>query len=235
MISRKRSAVLIPAIVLPLLTCHMARANLVTNGGFEFYTGTAPKDFTSNSLPTDWSTGGYVYLDAYGTAVTAPGIQVWGPFPNTSPQGGNFIESDGSAGLAFPVSQTISSLTVGQTYNVSFYQAAGQELNDSGATTELWQVSLGSDTQTSAVMNTPSQGVFPWEPQTLTYTASSTSEVLSFLAVGSGGVPPIVFLDGVDMESSVPEPSAFMLLAGVATVIALGRLGRRASAKSSPA
>ena len=37
----------------------------------------------------------------------------------------------------------------------------------------------------------------------------------------------MVFLDGVDMESTVPEPSAFLLLAGVGTVIAIGRLGRR--------
>jgi hypothetical protein len=46
-------------------------------------------------------------------------------------------------------------------------------------------------------------------------------------------VPPIAFLDGVDMESSVPEPSAGLLLAGVGTVVAMGRLGRRAMAKSS--
>jgi hypothetical protein len=231
MLSKIFFAIVISAI--GLIACGTARANLVTNGGFENYTGTAPKDFTSNCLPTDWSTGGYVYLDAPGTATTAPGIQVWGPFPNTSPQGGNFIESDGSSGLAFPINQTISGLTVGQNYNLSFYQAAGQQLNDSGATTEQWQVSLGSDTQFSALMNTPSEGVFPWEPQTLSYTASSTSEVLSFLAVGSGGVPPIVFLDGIDMESTVPEPSAFLLIIGVGAVLAIGRLGRRKLAKSS--
>jgi PEP-CTERM motif len=231
MITRKLSVIfIIPVIGLAVLTCGMARANLVTNGGFEFYGGVAPKDFTSNCLPTDWSTGGYVYLDAPGTAVTAPGIQVWGPFPATSPQGGNFIESDGSSGLAFPINQTITGLTVGQNYSVSFYQAAGQQYLDSGATTEQWQVSLGSDTQFSAVMSTPSEGVFPWEPQTLSYTASSTSEVLTFLAVGSGGVPPIVFLDGVDMETNVPEPSAGLLLAGVGTVIAIGKLWRRVRA-----
>lgn len=81
MISRKLSIIVIPVIGLALLTRGMARANLVTNGDFALYTGTAPKDFTSNCLPTDWSTGGYVYLDAPGTAVTGPGIQVWGPFP----------------------------------------------------------------------------------------------------------------------------------------------------------
>lgn len=118
-------------------------------------------------------------------------------------------------------------MTVGQSYNVSFYQAAGQQFGDSGATTEQWQVSLGSDTQFSAVMLTPSEGVFPWNAQTLSYTASSTSEVLSFLAVGSGGVPPIVFLDGVDMETNVPEPSATLLLAGVGICTGIIRLRRR--------
>jgi hypothetical protein len=229
MFSRKLSIIVIPAIGVALLICSTARANLVTNGNFAAYTGTAPKDFTSNCLPTDWSNGGYVFLDAPNTATTGPGIPVWGPFP-APPGGGNFIESDASVGLAQPVAQTISSLTVGQSYTVSFNQAAGQQYGDSGATIEQWQVSLGSDTQFSAVMNTPSEGVFPWESQTLTYTASSTSELLSFLAVGSGGVPPIAFLDGVDMESSVPEPSAGLLLAGVGAVIAIGRLGRRAIA-----
>ena len=86
-----------------MVICSIARANLVTNGNFENYTGTAPKDFTSNCLPTDWSTGGYVFLDAHGTATTGPGIPVWGPFPDPpAPQGGNFIESDGSSGLAVP-------------------------------------------------------------------------------------------------------------------------------------
>jgi hypothetical protein len=227
LLSRRSSVLVIPAIGLALLIGGMARANLVTNGGFENYTGTAPKDFTSNCLPTDWSTGGYVYLDASGTAELAPGIQVWGPFPATSPQGGNFIESDGSSGLAFPINQTINGLSVGQSYSVSFYQAAGQELGDSGATTEQWQVSLGSQTQFSSLMLNASEGVVPWQTQTLSFTASSPSEVLSFLAIGSGGVPPIVFLDGVDMETTVPEPSASLLLGGVGAVIAMVRLGRR--------
>jgi hypothetical protein len=124
-------------------------------------------------------------------------------------------------------------LTNGQTYNVSFYQAAGQQVNDSGPTTEQWQVSLGSSTQYSALMSIPQGGVNPWEPQTLSLTADATSDVLTFLAIGAGGgVPPIVFLDGVDMESSVPEPSALLLLAGVGTVGAgVNRLRRRAKAR----
>lgn len=69
--------------------------------------------------------------------------------------------------------------------------------------------------------------MFPWTSQTLTLTADNTTDLLSFIAIGSGGVPPQIFLDGVGMESTVPEPSAALLLAGVGAVIALGRVGRR--------
>ena len=71
---------------------------------------------------------------------------------------------------------------------------------------------------------------FPWTSQTLTLTADNTTDLLSFIAIGSGGVPPQIFLDGVDMETSVPEPSALMLLAGVGAVISIGRIGRRVRA-----
>jgi hypothetical protein len=236
MISRKLIIIVNSTIGWVLLTCGLARANLVTNGGFELYTGTAPKGSVFAVQPTDWSGGGYAFVDAPGTADDASLVgvpPVWGPFPATSPQFGNFIQADGSSGLDYPLSQTINGLTAGQSYTVSFYQAAGQQLNDYGATTEFWQVTLGSDTQASAVMNTPSAGVFPWESQSLTLTADNTSDVLSFLAVGSGGLPPYVFLDGVDMESNVPEPSAALLLGGVGMVLMIGRLGRRMMGKRS--
>jgi len=230
MIPRNSLTIVLSVIGLALISCGTAKAQLVTNGGFEFYTGTAPKDFFGNVLPTDWSSGSYNFVDAPGTASSAPGIQVYGPFPATSPDGGNFIEADGSSGLRYPIDQTINGLTIGQNYDVSFYQAAGQQMGDSGATTEQWQVSLGSQTQLSSLMSIPQGGVFPWETQTLTFNASSTSEMLSFLAIGAGGgVPPIVFLDGVSMDASgsVPEPSATLLLGGVGAVVGMGRLGRR--------
>ena len=229
MTSRKLTIILIPAIAFAFLVAGLARANLVTNGGFELYTGSAPKDYFSNVLPTDWTGGLFDTIDAPGTAddVSSPGLPVYPGFPATSPAGGNFVQSDSTPTLSLPITQTISGLSAGQSYNLSFYQAAGQELNGSGATTDQWQVSLGSQTQFSALMSIPQGGMFPWTPQTMTFTASSASELLSFIAIGSGGVPPQIFLDGVDMETTVPEPSALMLLAGVGTVIGIGRLGRR--------
>ena len=144
-----------------------------------------------------------------------------------SPAGGNFIQADGTPGLSYPITQTINGLTNGQNYTLTFYQAGGQELNGSGGSLENWQVSLGSDTQFSTVMNVPQGGVIPWQPQTLSFTANSGSEVLSFFAIGTPGIPPMVFFSDPDLETNVPEPSAFLLLVGVGMVIAIGRVGRR--------
>ena len=232
----------IPAACVALFACGMARANLVTNGNFNLYAGSAPKNDFVYVQPTDWTGSGLydfgVEVDAPGTAdnVSDPGIPVYGPFPAHGPSGNNnFIEADGDPSYSFSFSQTISGLTVGQNYDVSFNQAAGQQYgNLVGPTTQQWKVSLGSSTQFSSLMLTPQGGFSPWEAQTLPFTASSTSEVLSFLAVGTpSGAPPMVFLDGVDMEPSVPEPSAGLLLVGVGAVIAIGRVARRAIAKPS--
>ena len=232
---RKLAAMIIPVIGLALLTAGTARANFVTNGGFELYTGSAPKDYYYNVLPTDWSGGLFDTIDAPGTAdnPSSPGLPVYPGFPATSPAGGNFEQTDSTPTLALPVTQTINSLTVGQSYTLSFYQAAGQELGGTGATTDQWQVSLGAQTQMSSLMSVPQGGMSPWATQTMTFTPSSTSELLSFVAIGTGGVPPQIFLDGVDMESNVPEPSAALLLGGVGGVIAVAKLGRRLRAKRS--
>jgi hypothetical protein len=232
MISTNRSAIfLIPALGLAVLACGTARANLVTNGGFELIGGSAPKDYFTNVLPVDWSGGLFDFIDAPGTAdnVSYP-LPVYPGFPNHSPQGGNFVQSDSTPNFALPITQSISGLTAGQSYTLSFYQAAGQGLGNIGATTDQWEVTLGSDTQTSSLMSIPQGGTFLWEPQTLTLTADNTTDLLSFIAVGSGGVPPQIFLDGVDMEATVPEPSAVMLLAGVGVCTGIIRLRRRLSA-----
>jgi hypothetical protein len=54
-----------------------------------------------------------------------------------------------------------------------------QQSGFAGPTTEQWQVSLGSDTPDSTLMNTPGGQFAPWNQQVMTFTATSTSEVLS--------------------------------------------------------
>lgn len=147
-------------------------------------------------------------------------LQFWnngvgGNFPGgPSPDGGNFVAIDGVAAYSTPLTQTITDLVIGRSYTLSFYQAAAQQYGFDGPTTERWQVSLGSESYSSTLMNNANHGYVNWMRQTMTFTPQSTSAVLTFLAVGTpSGLPPFVLLDGVSIrETANPEPSTIALL-----------------------
>jgi hypothetical protein len=207
-----------------------ARADdLVTNGSFEVTTA-GPGQLGYNTTANGWSSTGYNFIFASGTADNtvsggSPGqygnVYLWGPndgsangLPASSPDGGNYVAADGAFGVA-PIQQTIDGLTVGSTYTVGFWWAGAQQYNFFGPNTEQWQVSLGSQSQSTVVVDNSSQGFTGWTYQTFTYTATSASEVLSFLAVGTpNGVPPFSLLDGVSLYAAAPEPSSWILILG---------------------
>lgn len=63
--------------------------------------------------------------------------------------------------------------------------------------------------------------------QTFSFVATSSSEVLSFLAGGSPAIPPFVLVANVSMTQA-PEPtSAAVLITGFAALAGLGRRRRR--------
>jgi len=242
MISRKLSIIVMSAVGVAMLICGMARANLVTNGSFELTTnGNGQLGYNTNAL--DWTVTGYTFIFAPGTADTtgAPGSigtdYLWGPgngSPNgltTSPDGGNFVAADGGYDPG-PISQTLNGLTIGNPYTVGFWWAGAQSRPGTGPTTEQWQVSFGSQTQDTPIVSNASEGFTGWTYESMNFTASATSDVLSFLAAGTPtGEPPFSLLDGVTVN--VPEPSCTLLLAGVGVVGAgLSKLRRRVCAKS---
>lgn len=214
----------------------------IVNGGFEDI-GSATHSFAINyptSLP-GWNTSttpsGNKILDCLvvttdttnlcGTVAFGGGFKFW-VNPGASPLGGNFVAIDGDATYENALQQTLTGLTIGAEYVVSFYQAAAQQSGFNGATTEQWQVSFGSQTKTSALMNTPNHGMVAWNFQSLRFQATAASAVLSFFALGTpSGQPPFVLLDGVDVNLVTPEPGSFVLLGLGLLAIPFGRKFRR--------
>lgn len=205
----------------------------------QFGTGTG----STLTVPS-WTTSGYNFVYAPGTADAgtsangansgkpneAPGqynapngygsTYLWGSnnggassLPATSPAGGNFIAADGAFEVG-AISQTITGLTAGKVYALSFYWAAAQQQGFDGATTENWQVTLGTQSFTTPTTNLTAHSFSGWIQQTFNYTATSATETLSFLAQGTPtGQPPFVLLGGVTLDV-VPEFSNWMVFAG---------------------
>lgn len=241
----KNVASLLAVAALSCTAAHAGIINLVTNGNFE-QTTNGGGQLDHNTEVIGWSTNGYNFVMTPGTAGTtgslgfAGPLILWGPANGSnngltdSPVGGNFLAAEGDDQAASsPITQTINGLVAGQKYDVSFWWAGAQQHGFHGPNTEQWVVGLGSESQSTAVYQNPNHGFSGWMQETFTFTANSTSEVLSFFAVGTpSGVPPFALLDGVVMTASeVPEPSSVALvLAGIGLMGAGARLRRRRKA-----
>jgi hypothetical protein len=228
-----------------------AAAPLVTDGTFQATSLTSPGGYickngsgvgsTCTSNLTDWSS----VCGSYGcTGSSTPssllfagtstvdfnawngGLGLAGSLAN-APNGGNVVAIDGDVNYATSIFQTITGLKVGDSYVLTFQQAAAQQLYTSGATTEQWQVTLGSHTDTSTLMHNASQSVVGWNGQSMFFIATATSEVLTFLALGTPtNEPPVVLLADVAL-TEIPEPADFALLGAGALGLVL--LRRRAA------
>lgn len=231
-LSKSAFVALSAAFLLPLLPLSAQALPLVTNGSFETVAaGVTGKTTFANNVP-GWSGGtNLTFIDYPGTADNGSYLSVYGPFPNQSPDGGKFVEADGDPTYRSAITQMINGLIVGQSYTLTFQQAAGQQQGFTGPTTERWQVSLGGDTQLSSQFSLLQGGVGQWQSQTMVFVASATSELLSFLASGTpNGAPPISFLDGVSLVQTVPEPVTLSLLGtGVLGALMLRRRAKPAA------
>ncbi|HWU24903.1 MAG TPA: PEP-CTERM sorting domain-containing protein [Rhizomicrobium sp.] len=158
----------------------------------------------------------------------------------TAPSGtGTFLAMD----PAYPVNQTdpsafiaitqnVTGLSVGQQYTLSFAYGASQQTNHNGSITAGWTVNMGGS-QIATVSkaggsSTDTTGGFSgWFTDSITFTATSTSEVLSFIgqSTQSESLPPFALLTDVSITpntSTVPEPSTVSMLGMV--LIGLGGL-----------
>jgi len=206
---------------------HAQATSLLANGNFEQLKQPGVSSqfglYYASQEVNSWSTSGYNFVFTPGTADTtgAAGeygqIYLWGPQNGasngltTSPLGGNFLGFD-SGSHQGAVTQTIKGLIVGNDYSVSFYWAAAQQHGYNGTTSDHFTVSLGAQSDITSTVSIPSHGFSGWQYDSVVFKATSSSEVLSFLASGTpSGVPPFALLDGVSM-AQIPEPASWALL-----------------------
>ena len=205
--------------------------NLVTNGNFNSGSYTDNHQFGSGSaVPTTqggaqgvhgWTgNDGYdLFFTSAAAATTQSAVSQYGGgqedlwAATSSPAGGSFVALDGDPAVRGGISQQVKDLKTGDTYALTFSWGAGQLQSRSGATTEQIQASLGGQSFLTNVVSNPSHGFTGWFTTTFDYTATASSELLSFLSLGTpSGLPPIATLDGVSMVD-VPEPGSVGLLA----------------------
>lgn len=160
-------------------------------------------------------------------------------FTPLSATSGAFMVLDGDPNFTGAFQQTINGLTVGKKYNLSFWYANGELSNRTGYISEQLTGSFGGDAFSTPTFfnsnpcpNNCAAGDFSgWQQAHFTFTAHTTSQLLSFLAVGNpaANLPPVSFLDGVSL--SAPEPGAWaLMLVGFGSLGAVMRRRRRLAA-----
>lgn len=246
-----------------------ATPNLISNGDFSTTSPakTGPTQFGSNSgsgfdgggscsyggqFVSGW-TGNNGYAIWYPSAAAASGVTACNQFNGAPTQrlpggvvappigSGSFVGLDGQDSLPrAAIQQTVNNLVTGAKYTVNFYWASTQEMSRTGATTEQFQVSLGSNSLFTPINSIGTHGWSGWAPQSFIFTAGSTSEILSFLSIGTpGGLPPFALLTGVSMTRNVPEPPVLAMFGiglfglGLVTVFARRREMHRRDANGN--
>jgi hypothetical protein len=114
------------------------------NQNFTQFTGSAPKGPFSKVNPVGWTGGnGLIFIASphNGQSAAAPIYLTTykNPVGNVP---GNYVEADGNPDFESGFNYTVTGLTVGQTYTLSFYQGASQQTGFHGDTTNQWIVAL---------------------------------------------------------------------------------------------
>jgi hypothetical protein len=210
-------SIALAAILASSSAAFAAAQELVVNGSL-----TGP--ITNNGVPTGWTIfeGTPDIMDAQNN-VGLTGIQRFGATPTASADGGTWVGLGAYGSYMERFGQTLNGLTVGQQYTVSW--EAGNFGYTYGSVQYLGSnaISVQVDGQTIGTGAELSLGS-TWSVQSLTFTASATSQQLSFI-LAAPTQKAYMSIDGISVKAStpaVPEPGTWVLmglgLAGLASV-----------------
>ena len=154
------------------------------------------------------------------------------PSPMTT-SGRYFFIADGddTNGVDALISQVITGLSIGSPYELSFDWGASvcmvvPPCDTSPPFNSGWKITFGSNTASVDSGPVPFQSFSGWQTYTNIFTATATSQTLSFLSRGGpSGVPPLSLLDNVSLKKvDVPGPLGIL---GIATAYGYSRRLRR--------
>ncbi|MFT3731270.1 MAG: choice-of-anchor C family protein [Hyphomicrobium sp.] len=214
----KFAVMAIGMLATPVCAAHAATATIV-NGSFEegsIDPGSFTTLFAGSTDITGW------------TVVTAndtdPGSVDYIGTYWTASDGSRSLDLDGNAPGG--VQQTITGLTIGQQYTITFDLAGNPDLSGK----KILQLALDGITQDYTFINTAitTKSAMGWILESFIFTASNTSQLLTFSSLTSDAWGPA--LDNVNI-SATPVPPALPLFA-VALAL-LGWLGGRKQSSRS--
>jgi hypothetical protein len=223
------------------VVCVAEAKQFVVNGDFTQLSNGVGQ-FDTNTTVVGWSgNGGYDFVfnsaDAGGPGRYG-GVSLWDAANGGATSwnglsslgaGANFAALDGDFETD-PISQTITGLTPGRQYYLSFDYGFGQQYGFYGDTQQTLTVTFGGTlNSTSPIYNLNSTGGSGWMSAGGFVTADATSDVLSFLAYGNLPVPPFALVSNVSLTGAgAPEASTWaLMLAGFAGLGLAGWRSRR--------
>jgi len=125
------------------------------NLNFDLYTGTTPKGSFASVDPVGWTGGnGLIFIDSTSlpNAQAASSVYLTTYGNPVGSYSGNYVEADGNPSFESGFDYTVSGLTPGEKYTLSFYQGASEQtgfgynnyVNAYTPTTNQWIVALGT-------------------------------------------------------------------------------------------